>query len=60
MSGRVDPTICPTCGGAGSYDGRVLVDGRGIYSCRCGTKWQDMDEKPRTKGYAPVEPRSAR
>lgn len=43
-------TECPECGQTGHYDGRVLVEGRGIYRCPEGHRWQNLDEKPSTKG----------
>lgn len=45
-----DVTECPDCLERGRYDGRVLVGGRGIYTCPNGHKWQDADEKPTNKG----------
>lgn len=47
---EVDVTECPDCGKTGRYDGRVLVRGRGIYTCPEGHRWQDLDEAPTTKG----------
>jgi ribosomal protein L37AE/L43A len=53
-----DPKInvhdCPECddGTKGNYEGRVLINGRGVFTCpACGTKWQDADEKPSSKGW---------
>jgi hypothetical protein len=49
----IDARDCPQCddGTKGNYDGRVLVGGRGIYTCpTCATRWQDANEKPSTKG----------
>jgi ribosomal protein L37AE/L43A len=46
-----DHAECPDCGEKGSYDGRILVGGRGVYRCSaCGAKWQNADEKPSNKG----------
>lgn len=42
---------CPECGEKGRYDGRVLVGGRGIYTCPNQHRWQDADEKPSSKGF---------
>lgn len=44
--------VCPSCEeGRGQYEGRVLIDGRGVYTCdKCGARWQDLDEKPSNKG----------
>lgn len=50
---EIDVRDCPKCedGTKGRYDGRVLVCGRGIFTCPvCGAKWQDANEKPSTKG----------
>ena len=47
---EIDVTECPDCGQKGRYDGRILVDGRGIYRCPQGHKWQDANEKPTNKG----------
>lgn len=41
---------CPDCDQKGRYDGRVLIGGRGVYTCPQGHRWQNMDEKPTTKG----------
>lgn len=46
---------CPDCGKQGRYDGRVLIGGRGIYTCPQGHRWQDADEKPSEKGL-PIPP----
>lgn len=49
----IDVRDCPECddGTKGRYDGRVLLGGRGIYTCpRCAGRWQDINEKPSTKG----------
>lgn len=48
-----DVRDCPECdnGTKGSYEGRILFGGRGTFTCPvCGTRWQDADEKPTTKG----------
>lgn len=50
MTDEVDVTECPECEQKGTYDGRVLIGGRGIYTCPAGHKWQDADEKPTNKG----------
>lgn len=47
---EIDVTECPECGEKGNYDGRILVDGRGIYACPQRHKWQNMGEKPSNKG----------
>lgn len=50
---EIDVRDCPTCndGTKGHYEGRVLIGGRGVYTCpTCGSKWQDADEKPSSKG----------
>lgn len=44
---------CPLCGQRGSYEARVLIGGRGVYTCPRGHRWQDMFEKPDEKA-APV------
>lgn len=57
---EVDVRDCPDCddGTKGKYDGRILIGGRGIYTCPvCNRKWQDADERPSYKGAA-VIPRS--
>jgi hypothetical protein len=49
----IDARDCPECdnGTKGNYESRVLVDGRGFYVCPvCGTKWQDANETPSSKG----------
>ncbi len=53
---EIDVRDCPTCndGTQGHYEGRVLIGGRGVYTCpKCGGKWQNADEKPSSKG-API------
>lgn len=53
---EIDAHDCPKCddGTKGHYDGRVLIGGRGIYTCqRCGTRWQDANERPATCGVTP-------
>lgn len=48
---------CPDCGEKGDYEGRVLVGGRGTYTCpdpECGTRWQNRDEKPDTSKATPI------
>ena len=57
MTEEIDVTECPQCGEKGTYDGRVLIDGRGIYTCPQKHRWQDAQEKPTNKG-APIVPRS--
>lgn len=52
----VDVTECPECQQKGAYEGRVLIDGRGVYTCPNSHRWQNMDEKPSTKGI-PIRPR---
>lgn len=50
---EIDVRDCPECedGTKGNYVHRVLIGGRGIFTCPvCRTKWQDADEKPTTKG----------
>ena len=47
---EIDVTECPDCGQKGRYDGRILYEGRGIYRCPEGHKWQDANEKPSNKG----------
>jgi hypothetical protein len=45
---------CPECdnGTKGRYEGRILIGGRGVYTCPvCGTRWQNADEKPSNKGW---------
>jgi hypothetical protein len=46
----IDVTECPDCSQTGKYDGRVLIGGRGIYTCPAGHRWQDANEKPTNKG----------
>ncbi|MCW2902295.1 MAG: hypothetical protein JWO67_4560 [Streptosporangiaceae bacterium] len=53
--GEIDVTECPDCGQTGHYDRRVLIDGRGIYTCPAGHRWQDADETPDSKGYVPLD-----
>jgi ribosomal protein L37AE/L43A len=56
-----DVGACPDCDTQGRYDGRVLLGGRGVYSCpACGTKWQDADETPSFKGAAIVRQREVK
>ena len=50
MAEEVDVTKCPDCDQQGRYDGRVLLGGRGIYTCPDGHRWQNADEKPTMKG----------
>lgn len=52
----IDVTECPDCGHTGRYDRRVLVNGRGIYTCPNNHQWQDADETPDGKGYIAVTP----
>lgn len=50
---EIDVRDCPQCddGTKGNYDGRVLLGGRGVYTCpTCGARWQNADETPTTKG----------
>lgn len=47
---EIDVAACPECDEKGRYDGRVLVSGRGVYTCPNGHKWQDGNEKPTSKG----------
>lgn len=47
-------TDCPDCGRKGKYDGRVLIGGRGVYTCPELHRWQNMDETPNAKGYIEV------
>jgi hypothetical protein len=50
---EIDVRDCPKCenGTKGNYDGRVLIGGRGIFTCPvCGDRWQDANEKPSSKG----------
>jgi hypothetical protein len=49
-------TECPDCGQTGRYDRRVIVDGRGVYTCPNRHRWQDADETPDDKGYTRVYP----
>ena len=46
----IDVTECPECSETGRYDGRVLIGGRGIYTCPNGHRWQDANETPTNKG----------
>lgn len=51
MDEEIDVTLCPDCNAKGRYDGRVLIGGRGIYTCgECGCQWQNANEKPSNKG----------
>lgn len=50
----MDVTECPDCSEKGRYEGRVLIGGRGVYTCPAGHRWQDMDETLSTKGYIPI------
>lgn len=49
-------TECPDCRETGRYDRRVVVGGRGIYTCPNGHRWQDADETPDDRGYVVVNP----
>jgi hypothetical protein len=53
---EIDVTMCPECDQKGRYDGRLLIGGRGIYTCPDGHRWQNADEKPTTKGVALIPP----
>lgn len=53
---RSPVTECPDCGETGRYDRRVIVDGRGVYTCPNGHRWQNADETPDSKGYTPFPP----
>jgi hypothetical protein len=55
-----DPPVdrCPFCERdskdvRGRYDGRVLVNGRGVYHCPEDPehRWQNADEEPSSKGF---------
>ena len=39
--------------------GRVLINGRGFYTCPDGHRWQNADETPTTKGVAFIPPPEA-
>lgn len=52
-----DPKLCPDCGKEGRYERRFTIGGRGVYSCECGTRWQDLDEEPTAKGTPIRAPR---
>lgn len=47
---EIDVTECPDCLKKGTYEGRVLIGGRGVYTCPEGHRWQDANEKPSNKG----------
>ena len=47
---EIDVTECPDCQQKGRWDGRVMIGGRGIYTCPNGHRWQDANEKPSNKG----------
>lgn len=49
---EIDVTECPDCSQKGKYEGRVLINGRGFYTCPEGHRWQDINEKPSDKGVA--------
>ena len=52
----IDVTLCPDCEERGTvshgrYEGRVLINGRGFYTCpTCGCRWQNEQETPTDKG----------
>lgn len=46
----LDVTECPDCQQTGVYEARVLINGRGFYTCPAGHRWQDIREKPSDKG----------
>lgn len=46
----IDVTECPDCEQTGKYEGRILINGRGVYTCPNGHRWQDINEKPSNKG----------
>lgn len=46
----IDVTKCPDCDQQGRYEARVLINGRGFYTCPDGHRWQDATEKPSSKG----------
>ena len=53
---EIDVTECPDCEQKGTYEGRILISGRGVYTCPSGHRWQDANEKPSSKGM-PITPR---
>lgn len=53
---EIDVTMCPQCDQKGRYEGRVLINGRGFYTCPEDHRWQNADEKPTTKGLAFIPP----
>jgi hypothetical protein len=53
---KPDVTRCPDCFQPGRYDRRVLIAGRGIYTCPNQHQWQDADEEPDGKGYVVLRP----
>lgn len=58
MSDEIDVTECPDCSQKGRYEGRVLIRGRGFYTCPNGHRWQDANEKPSNKGMPLAAPLS--
>jgi hypothetical protein len=56
---EIDVTECPDCAQKGHYDGRVLINGRGVYRCPDGHRWQDANEPISNKGI-PLSPTAAR
>lgn len=46
----IDVTECPDCAQKGRYEARILIGGRGVYTCPSGHRWQNADEKPSNKG----------
>jgi hypothetical protein len=54
---EVDVTKCPDCDSPGKYESRILIGGRGFYTCTnetCGARWQDLEEKRETCGVVPL------
>jgi hypothetical protein len=47
---EIDVTECPDCSQKGTYEARVLINGRGVYTCPEGHRWQDINERPSDKG----------
>lgn len=55
----IDVTECPDCEQTGKYEARILINGRGVYTCPNGHRWQDANEKPSNKGLPLTRPDSA-
>lgn len=56
---EIDVTMCPDCDQQGTYEARILIGGRGVYTCPEGHRWQDANEKPSNKGLPLTPPQYA-